>query len=153
MIRAENLEKTFNLSPIIEGEFTVEGTKDIITTNPNNVPVIVENGKLDDSDYIRTNLKELVDSTKNALDLALEIQAEDPTNFKNTEAVAKMADSVAKALGNLIHLNKTEKDEKYRSNVSEDPKIVNNNLVITTTEDLINKIMLQVKHIKDSDEI
>ncbi len=148
-VQAEKLEEFFNLPPtsqIIEGEFTSE-SKDITVATNSNISVTIN--KLDDSDYIRTNLKELADKTQEALDLALQIQAEDPTNSKNTEAVAKMADAVAKALSNLIHLNKAEKDEQFRSKEIETPKVVNNNLTIMTTEDLISKIIAQTKQLKE----
>jgi hypothetical protein len=144
MLDASKLEEVFNLSPqIIEGEFSSD-SKDVMVV-PKQVPIAF--GKLEDSDYIRKNLKELADSTKDALDLALTIQQDDP-NARNTEAVAKMADAVAKALGNLIQLNKTEKDEEFRAK-PEEPKIVNNNLTIMTTEEIIAKIINQTKQLKE----
>ena len=147
MLDASKIEEAFNLKHhIIEGEYTSE-TKDIVIAQPQPVQVILNSVKLEDSDYIRRNLKELADSTKDALDIALSIQADDP-NAKNTEAVAKMADAVAKALSNLIQLNKTEKDEEFRAK-PEEPKIVNNNLVVMTTEDIIAKIINQTKQLKE----
>lgn len=151
MIQAENLEKVFNLPPssqVIEGEFTVENTN-VEVIKDKSVEVQKPNVKLDDSEFIRKNLKDLTENTKLALDLALQIQAEEP-NFRNTEAVAKMADAVSKTLGNLIHLNKIEKDEEYRAKEPEEtgPKVVNNTLIMTT-EKLIEKIMSQTKQLKD----
>lgn len=147
MLNSNKLEEVFNLSPlVIEGEYTVEGRE--LTTTKSNVPTIVaESGKLDDSEYIRRNLKELADSTQGALELALQMQSDDP-NARNTEAVAKMADAVAKALGNLTHLNKTEKDELYRSE-PQAPQVINNNLTIMTTEEIIAKIINQTKQLKE----
>ena len=146
-MEVSKLEETFNLKPlVIKGDFTSSlDDKQVITVQDTQIGNPV---KLDDSDYIRKNLKELADSTKDALDLALQMQLDDP-NARNTEAVAKMADAVAKALGNLIHLNKTEKDEAYRSKEPEGPKTVNNNIIVTTTEDLISKIISQTKRLKE----
>lgn len=144
MLDTTKLEETFNVPPaIIEGEFTVEEGKALTVSQPKEVSKVEE--KLEDSDFIRNTLKDLASKTNDALDLALQIQADDP-NSRNTEAVAKMADAVSKALTSLIHLNKTEKEENFRSK-PEAPTTVNNNLTVITTEDLIEKIVKQTKQL------
>ena len=110
---------------------------------PANVPV-----KLEDSDYIRTKLKSLVDNTKDALDVALMVQEEIPFNSNNTMAIAKMADSISKCLETLMKLNKAEKDEEARAKEIETPKVVNQNLIVLSTQDLISKILEQIKYLK-----
>jgi hypothetical protein len=145
MYDTSKLEETFNIQPlVIEGEYTSEDT-DIVKSESAPVPVI--SSKLEDSEFIRVNLKELATSTKDALDLALQVQSDDPS-ARNTEAVAKMADAVAKMLSNLIHLNKTEKDEEFRAKPAPTP-VINQNLTIMTTEEMISRIINQTKQLKE----
>ena len=142
MVDSSKIEEVFDLAPlVIEGE--------IVEIKTANLPEVIKTAKpkLDDSDYLRTNLKELAESTKDALDLALQQQADDP-NARNTEAVAKIADAVAKVLGNLITLNKVEKDEEHKAAPKQAP-IVNNNLTIMTTEEMIGRIINQTKKLKE----
>lgn len=147
---ALGLQEALNMGSIIEGEFTTEG-KELVVQPSQELTVIqseVVSNKLEDSDYIRTELKTLVEKTKDALDAALDVQSEIP-DPKNTEAVSKMADSVSKMLDTLIKLNKAEKDEEFRNREKEvAPKVVNNNLIVMTTQELINKILNQTKQLK-----
>jgi hypothetical protein len=141
------IEKALNMGSVIEGEYTVEtGLVTSFTGDSYPIPVEIKDNKLEDSSYIRDTLRALIDSTKDALDVALTVQEEDPSS-RNTEAVSKMADSVSKCLATLITLNKTEKDEEFR-NREETPKVVNNNLIVMSTQELISTIMNQTKQLK-----
>lgn len=147
----KGIEEALNMDKIVDAEYTVEEGKSLTVISTDNALTKLtptNNGKLDDSNFIRDTLKDLVDKTKEALDVALMIQEENP-DYKNSEAVSKIADSVSKGLGVLIQLNKTEKVEAYRNRETEEqPKTVNNNLIVMTTQELIEKILNQTKQLK-----
>jgi len=155
MLRAEGLEREFNMEPMGDGK-VVEGEVVSIETigGGENLPAILEpkatteiNHRVDSSDFLKTELRNLVTVTKDALDTALLIQQEDPTS-RNTEAVSKMADSVAKVLTTLAGLEQAEKGFEFKTadiNSKNQPvQITNNNLVIATS-DLIAQIVANSK--------
>ena len=147
MITAKNIEKAFNLAPIeesnvIEGEVVPYAGEEVteLTPVPNTAPT-----KLEDSDFVKKELRDLVELTKEALDTAVMVQQEDPSS-RNAEAVAKMADTVVKVLNSITQLNKMDSDEKNRKKTSEASVTnVTNNTIITTTSDLITSIVREAR--------
>jgi len=112
-MRAEGLERVFDPEGI-DPDMIIEQAQPPAVIDPN-LPAVSEptsSHRIDDSRFIRTELTRLVEITKEALETAAMIQQEDP-NCKNTEAVAKMAETVGKQLENLMKLSKIEKDNEY----------------------------------------
>jgi hypothetical protein len=144
MLKAQGIEREFNMEEI-RPEKVIDG-KELVVIQAQPVaeePIISH--RIDSSESLKRELRELIDVTKEALDTALLLQQEDPTS-RNTEAVAKMADTVAKALQGLIALEQAEKGFEFKAQEVNRPapKVTNNNLIVTTS-DLIQKIVDNAK--------
>jgi len=148
------LAQVFDLPQIeapkpMDVEVTIVESKDItILGNKELSP------RIEDSDYIRTELKELVQTTKDALDLAIATQVND-SDPKAAEAVAKLATTLATSLKTLIELNSKESDKEIKIRELENrqqgetkPPVQNiqNNLIVSTV-DLIEMILNKKKEL------
>jgi len=138
-MKASGLEEIFNVDPIEKNE---DKELVIIEEDSNNLPeTAIEN--LPDSNFIRSNLKTLVDKANTALDKAIVAQQEE-TIPRNSEAVSTLISGVDKALNTLMMLNKAEKESKPRSDSGTNPHINNSQVVIATSEEIISKIINSV---------
>jgi len=99
---------------------------------------------LSDSEYIRQEMKNLIEKTKEALDEAIEEQASD-AKARNSEVISVLAETTKNCLSELIHLNKIESELKLKQNNNKplDPtslnKVVNTNILIATTDEIIQR--------------
>ena len=96
--------------------------------------------KLEDSDYIRKELKDLVAMAKSAMDTALAAQEEE-ANTWTTRSVMDLVATVNTTLQGLLQLNKVEEEIalKKGDHKPQQPHVAAN-VIITTTADLIEQI-------------
>lgn len=151
------LNEVFNL-PQIENSTVTELTGELVTIpeKPLEVQSEVEpviEKKIEDSDYIRTTLKDIIESTQLALELAL-INQQNDTDPKASDAVAKLAATLAQTLKTLIDLSKVESDKELEMKKMKDKEtkgpekvVTNNNLIVTDTASLIEMILNKKKEI------
>lgn len=152
MIQAKGLDEVFDLdSPNIE-LLPAEGSEhhDIVESNEgDNLPQTIQ-GEVSDSQFIRNEIKDLIERSKEALTSAIEAQNEEETP-KRSEAIAALADSINKNIESLMKLNKLEvdinakkaKEVKKTGNVPQN--MTQNNVIITTSNDMIQDIVNKIK--------
>lgn len=89
---------------------------------------------LEDSDYLRTQLKLLIKRSQSALDVIVDsVQESEIVRGAPFEAIAKLTDAIAKAISKLTELSSKEKDNEYKGKHGEIGTI-NNNLYLGTAE-------------------
>lgn len=98
--------------------------------------------RLPDAVVIREQIGITLGKAQQALDNILRAQS---GNFdaESTEAIAKLVDSITKLNSNLIDMSKAEKtfEIKLSDKKAGPDKVVNNNVLVTTTTDLIEKLL------------
>jgi len=138
----------------LDEEFNTEKTEIDLSSPVEVLPAIKEveeiSHKLDDSEYLRNNSKEAIDTMISLLNSAAEEAVANPLP-EMFDSVSKLSTSVAKVLKELRELSTTEKDNEYKTYIPEEPKqeeIVNNNLILTTA-DLFDRIAKKIIEKKD----
>ena len=143
---AKGLDEVFD-AEIVEEETTdmvpesIDGDDSVLVCDDNEIGELVPSKKLEDSDYIRQELKGMVDKAKDALETALSSQEEE-ANTWTTNSVATLVATVNNTLNGLLALNKVEEEIQIKKGKKSDPNhpTVAANVIIATTDDLIEKI-------------
>lgn len=129
----ERMEEFFNVEPTQE-EFIPKETK-ILTFHEN-----LEQDFIDDYRTARSNIDELIEKGKDALDVIIEI-AKSNEKGRDFEVAATLLSDIVAANEKLVSLHKTVREIANYKNSTEQPKTtVNNTLFVGSTAELSRMI-------------
>lgn len=154
------LDDVFDLPPIesskvINGEIVVVENHDVQVSNSSKTNEL--SSKIEDSKFIRDELKSLIEITKDALDSALMTAQNDP-DPKAMEAASKVISTLTASLVALTNLNKIESDRELKlkdmsmkeTKPAKPAEVTNiqNNLIVSDTASIIEMIMNKNKELR-----
>ena len=129
---SNSLDTTFDgeeLEELVEVKTQSDRCKDLVTSNTDDETELV------DEDYIRDEVKSLVDNIEVAMSkLQQDIRIGSPP--RNHEVFAQLANAKVNVLKELINMNKHKLDAKMKLQKTETPKnmTVNNNMNISSSD-------------------
>ena len=131
------------LDAIFEIE-TIDSKEIDIVDECSDLVIVDESKDESDTDFIRSELRDLITKTKLALETATNAQKEDSI-ARNSEAVAGLLGMIDKSLNTLINLNKSNLSSK-KNEIPNIPNIQNSNVIIATSEEIISRITSELKN-------
>ncbi len=129
------------ISEVLDVEhFEVPRKADLPMVCPDPTPI--EQGSEDeDFEYARKKIREAIDKSTDALDDMLDL-ARASEQARAYEVLNGIATSLASMSESLVKLHKTKNEAKPKQEQSQ-PGVVNNNLIVSTTEDVIAMLRKQ----------
>lgn len=115
----------------------------------NDLPMVVDSkepefqrAEDEDFEYARKKIREAIDKSTEALDDMLDL-ARASEQARAYEVLNGIANSLASMSESLVKLHKTKSEGKQKGTEVSQPGVVNNNLIVSSTEDIISMLRKQ----------
>ncbi|HRC95266.1 MAG TPA: hypothetical protein PK317_00555 [Coprothermobacter proteolyticus] len=115
----------------------------------NDLPMVVDSkepefqrAEDEDFEYARQKIREAIDKSTAALDDMLDL-ARASEQARAYEVLNGIANSLASMSESLVKLHKTKSEGKQKGTEVSQPGVVNNNLIVSSTEDIISMLRKQ----------
>lgn len=125
-----------SLGIVIDGEIVSEECTDITTTKK---PAEIDKVARDDIEFARSNLRDLIDMGNEAAATIANL-AEQSQNPRAYEILGTFLKQMVEANRDLVELHKQKKDIIREKKDDDDKSVVNNNLFVGSTSQLLEMI-------------